>query len=95
MNHQSALHLQGMNLPQAFACPDSHGLKGGVDAAFVSTTADKKVAISYLGSENKDVNYPRTILEIGLGQVRGRVLMFLFASLPSTIFVFYLNLSDF
>ena len=95
MSDHPSFHLQRWNLPKAFACPDPHGFKGGVDAAFVSTTADKKVAISYLGSENKDVNYPRTILEIGLGQVRGRVLMFLFASLPSTIFIFYLNLSDF
>jgi len=56
-----------MDLPDLFIKPDAHGCLGMMDSAFMSTTAELGVAISYTGIEWGKA-HPR-VLEIRIGSV--------------------------
>ena len=43
--------MSGVKLPECFMYPKEGGGAGGVDFGFVSTTTDKKVAVSYMGNK--------------------------------------------
>jgi hypothetical protein len=40
----------GMTLPDAFWQPNEHGVRGGIESAFMSTTSDRAVAMQYAAS---------------------------------------------
>ena len=39
--------IAGMGLPREFWRPNEHGVKGGIEGAFMSTTTQRQVAMSY------------------------------------------------
>jgi hypothetical protein len=51
--------LAEMKLPEMFLKPDIDGVRAGVEFAFMSTTADKNVAVSY--SKGNDDSAPSTV----------------------------------
>ena len=40
--------VSGMTLPDAFWQANSHGVRGGIEGAFMSTTKDRRVAMQYM-----------------------------------------------
>ena len=42
--------ISGMVLPQQFREANKHGVRGGIESAFMSTTVDREVALSYAAS---------------------------------------------
>jgi hypothetical protein len=57
--------LAGLKLPANFEEPDSFGCRGGVEAAFMSTTTKLDVALSYMAYGAKEP----TMFQIDVGQV--------------------------
>ena len=45
--------LSGFVLPEQFTKKNAYGVKGGVEGAFMSTTLDRKVAMSYAATGGK------------------------------------------
>ena len=43
------LRDSGRVLPEQFWKPNEFGVKGGIEAAFMSTTSDRAVAVQYAG----------------------------------------------
>ena len=41
--------ISGRVLPEQFWKPNEFGVKGGIEAAFMSTTSDRAVAVQYAG----------------------------------------------
>ena len=56
--------VSGMELPDEFWHPNKHGVKGGIEAAFMSTTKDRKVAMQYAASSGRGV-----VFEIQQGMI--------------------------
>ena len=52
-------------LPKQMTVPNEHGVKGGVEFAFMSTTTKREVALKY----SRDSEQNRTIYEIQMGMV--------------------------
>ena len=42
-----------MGLPAQFRKANKHGVRGGIESAFMSTTTDREVAISYATSNER------------------------------------------
>ena len=58
-------------LPEAFWLDNEHGLKGGIELGFMSTTTNRATAVQYMNQEKKTA---RMIFEIKMGMVdRGAV----------------------
>ena len=53
-----------MSLPEAFWNANEHGVKGGIDGAFMSTTMDKEVALQYAASGGRGI-----VFEIQQGMI--------------------------
>jgi len=54
-------------LPNEFWDANEHGVKGGIELAFMSTTLDRKVAKSFASGTGKDT--PSIVFEIQMGMV--------------------------
>ena len=52
--------VSGGVLPERFWTPDEHGVRGGVERAFLSTTYDLEVALEYASAPDK----PSIVFEI-------------------------------
>ena len=50
-----------MKLPEVFLKPDATGVRAGVEYGFMSTTADKEVALGYSSDPSKP-RQPRSVL---------------------------------
>jgi hypothetical protein len=63
--------LKGLALPYAFRTKNEHGIKGGVEPGFMSTTLDYKVAMTYAGAyeKTKDKDASGIVFEIHQGLV--------------------------
>ena len=63
--------LKGLALPNALLTKNEHGIKGGVEPGFMSTTLDYKVAMTYAGAyeKTKDKDASRIVFEIHQGLV--------------------------
>ena len=57
--------VAGADLPQTFWQPNEHGVRGGIEAAFMSTTLDRDVAFQYASRPNK----PAIVFEVHQGMV--------------------------
>ena len=66
LTHASKVYrgVAGMALPDAFWRPNAHGVRGGIEGAFMSTTTDRKVAMQYAASGGRGF-----IFEIQQGMV--------------------------
>jgi hypothetical protein len=60
-------YLKGGVLPDEFWDANEHGVKGGIELAFMSTTLDRKVATSFATGTGKDT--PSIVFEIQMGMV--------------------------
>ena len=56
--------VSGMALPDAFWQANSHGVRGGIEGAFMSTTTDRRVAMQYAASGGKGI-----VFEIQQGMI--------------------------
>ena len=56
--------VAGMALPDAFWTPNEHGVRGGIEGAFMSTTTDRTVAMQYAAGGGKGI-----VFEIQMGMV--------------------------
>ena len=56
--------VSGMALPDKFWTDNEYGVKGGIEAAFMSTTKDRKVAMQYAASSGRGV-----VFEIQQGMI--------------------------
>ena len=56
--------VSGMALPDAFWQANSHGVRGGIEGAFMSTTKDRRVAMQYAASGGKGI-----VFEIQQGMI--------------------------
>ena len=54
-------------MPDEFWDANEHGVKGGIELAFMSTTLDRKVATSFATGTGKDT--PSIVFEIQMGMV--------------------------
>eukprot|EP00900_Chrysochromulina_parva_P013572 jgi/Chrpa1/22215/Chrysochromulina_OHIO_Genome00025843-RA len=63
--------LKGLALPDALLKKNEHGIKGGVEPGFMSTTLDYKVAMTYAGAyeKTKDKDASGIVFEIHQGLV--------------------------
>jgi hypothetical protein len=63
--------LKGLALPNAFRTKNEHGIKGGVEPGFMSTTLDYKVAMTYAGAyeKKKEKDASGIVFEIHQGLV--------------------------
>ena len=61
--------LKGLALPEAFRTKDKHGIKGGVEPGFMSTTLDYKVAMTYAGASETTKDASGIVFEIHQGLV--------------------------
>jgi hypothetical protein len=52
-------------LPDSFWTPNAHGVRGGIEAAFMSTTFDRQVAMHYASQPGK----PSLVLEMTMGMI--------------------------
>ena len=59
--------IAGGRLPDAFWKPNEHGVMGGVENAFMSTTFDRDVAMTY--SRQDGPNKPSVVFEMKMGMV--------------------------
>ena len=57
--------LSGFALPEQFTKSNEYGVRGGVEGAFMSTTLDRKVAMSYAAKDDK----PGFVFQIQQGMV--------------------------
>ena len=57
--------IAGGLLPESFRTPNAHGVKGGIEAAFMSTTFDRAVALHYASQPGK----PGIVFEMQMGMI--------------------------
>jgi hypothetical protein len=70
--------VSGMALPPEFWKPNEHGVKGGIEGAFMSMTTDKKVAMQYAASGGRGI-----VFEIQMGMIdRGADISWLSQVMP-------------
>ena len=63
----SCVSVKGGILPAEFWSANEHGVKGGIELAFMSTTLDRKVAKSF--ASGTDNNTPSIVFEIQMGMI--------------------------
>ena len=56
--------VAGCVLPESFWRANKHGVKGGIENAFMSTTFDREVAMHYAGSELGKPGKPALVFEV-------------------------------